>query len=114
MTGSTCTSARCLNLRIASPRAGRFSGVEVTYLRPSRLTTPLSMHRQLVADAELLQQASHRLPLESNAAGKTAVGRRPPRSPARGGWRRHSVCPPCRQPPAPPLRRLSASTRLPH
>jgi len=30
-------------------------------------------------------------------AGKTAVGRRPPRSPARGGWRRHSVCPPCRQ-----------------
>jgi type I restriction-modification system DNA methylase subunit len=52
-------------------------------------------------------------PSKAMRAGKTAVGRRPPHSPARGCWRRHSVCPPCRQPPAPPLRRSPAPTRLP-
>src|ERR1700704_3190233 len=43
MTGSAYTSARRPNRRIASPRAGGCSGATVTYLRPTRVTTPLSM-----------------------------------------------------------------------
>ena len=62
------------NRRLASPRAGGFSGVTVAYLRPTRLTTPLPMHRHLVADAGLLKQARHRSPLESDAGRENRCG----------------------------------------